>query len=333
MATKYIQLSPIHDTYSLMAYNICIIGAARRVQGTGPFIARYFAHLGHPITGIVGTSETSAREAQLSLLNTYDINTQAYTSFESLCADHNPDIVVISSPADTHLSYLIKALSAGCHVFCEKPLWWPEVKAKPVNRKEYLGQIDQVIELAQDNQRLLHLNTQWPYTLKDFNRLYPNAMVNQPLQSLAMHLSPQSDGVNMLIDGASHGLSMLYQLAGKGDIDSVRMTKETGRLLVQFDFHHTYGTTRTSLGFTRSNETPKAASYQINGCLVKRLITLPGYQIKLQSDQQTIAIQDPLGLSIDDFLAGVDAELKTDELALKQGASHLYQLIEKFYKS
>lgn len=316
-----------------MAYNICIIGAARRIQGTGPFIARYFAHLGHPITGIVGTSETSARQTQQSLLSTYEIKTRAYTSFESLYADHKPDIVVISSPADTHLSYLKKALSSGCHVFCEKPLWWPQSKAEVVSQSEYLGHIDQVIELAQDNQRLLHLNTQWPYTLKDFNRLYPKAMVNQQLESLAMHLSPQSDGVNMLIDGASHGLSLLYQLVGKGDIDSVGITKDTRRLFVQFDFHHTYGTTNTSLSFTQSDETPKAASYQINGCLVKRLITLPGYQIKLQSDQQTIAIQDPLGLSIDDFLAGVDAELKTDELALKQGASHLYQLIEKFYKS
>jgi len=310
-----------------MPYNVGIIGAARRHQGTGPFIARNFVQHGHHIAGIVGTSQTTAFEAQTNLKKEYDIDSQAYTSLDQLTEEHAIDIVVISSPPNSHLKYLEKALDNKCHVFCEKPLWWPQ---ETLSQEDYIYKIDQIISVANKNKCYIHLNTQWPYTLKDFIRLYPDSLRNHQLNQFTMTLSPQSSGVDMLVDAASHGLSMLYQLVGHGEITNLNIEHIDSKALVNFDYQHQTGITNTSLEFIQSNETPKPASYQINGYLVKRIVALPEYQIQLQSGQKIIDIHDPLDRSIEDFLAGIDAQISTDEITLRLGALHLHQLIEAF---
>ncbi len=313
-----------------MPYKVGIIGAARRQQGTGPYIARNFHQLGHRIAGIVGSSKSSSEQTRSDLLNQYGINTEAYTDFSTLAEHHALDIVVISSPPSTHLEYLHQALNDRCHIFCEKPLWWPVNNSDGLSESNYMQEIEDILQLARDHECYLHLNTQWPYTLKDFIRLHPKAISKDGISQFAMYLSPQSTGVNMLVDAASHGLSMLYQLVGDGNIDDIKITQDNQSALIDFDYLHASGCIKSTLGFMQSHETPKPASYQINGFTVKRIVTLPDYQIQLQSDQRTIAIQDPLDTSIKDFLAGIDAQINIDESTLRQGALHLHQLIEHY---
>jgi predicted dehydrogenase len=45
-----------------------------------------------------------------------------YDDYETALAATSPDCVCISTYPDTHESYVLKALEAGCHVFVEKPL-------------------------------------------------------------------------------------------------------------------------------------------------------------------------------------------------------------------
>ncbi len=311
-----------------MSYKIGIIGAARRHQGTGPFIARTFANLGHKISGIVGTSENSVKQAVAELSSHYGINTKGYTNFSELIKQHVIDIIVIASPPGSHLNYLELAVEKKLHIFCEKPFWWPD--NGELELASYEKTLQTIVAKSTANQRYIHLNTQWSYTLKDFSQLHPNAIISNKINQFAMHLSPQSQGITMLVDAASHGLSMLYQLVGAGSLNNITMQQNTNGALIDFDYEHQQGCTRSTLGFTQSNETPKPASYQINGYSVKRTVSLPAYQIQLQSDQQTIAIQDPLDASIRDFLASLDARLKSDKSALILGARHLYQLIENY---
>jgi hypothetical protein len=311
-----------------MSYKIGIIGAARRHQGTGPYIARTFAGLGHEISGIVGTSEHSIKQTLTDLSDLYGIDAQGFTSFSQLIESHALDIIVIASPPGSHLDYLELAAESNLHIFCEKPFWWPENNALTLTLYEQTLQA--VIDKSKTKQRYIHLNTQWPYTLKDFSRLHPSAIINNEIRQFAMRLSPQSEGVSMLIDAASHGLSMLYQLVGRGNLNQIELEKTSNGALIHFDYEHQQGITKSTLGFIQSNETPKPASYQINGHTVNRTVSLPEYQIQLQSGQQTIAIQDPLDASIRDFLASIEAGLEPDEDALILGARHLYQLIEKY---
>ena len=311
-----------------MPYKIGIIGAARRHQGTGPFIARTFARLGHEISGIVGTSDQSTKQAVADLADHYSINTQGYTDINELIEQHDLDIMAIATPPDSHFNFLKCAVENKLHIFCEKPFWWP--KNNELTLSDYLQMLHTLVETSRVNQRYIHLNTQWPYTLKDFRQIHPNAIINNEIKQFAMHLSPQSMGVSMLVDAASHGLSMLYQLLGSGNLENINIQHIHQGALINFDYHHQRGCTKSTLGFLQSDETPKPASYLINGYKVNRTVSLPEYQIQLQSDQQTISIQDPLDASITDFLASLDADLKTDEDTLMLGARHLYQLIENY---
>ena len=314
-----------------MSYKIGIVGAARRHQGTGPFIARIFNQLGHRITGIIGTTRNSAADTCTHLEQQYGIKTQGYTCLEDLLSEHEIDALVISSPPATHLNYLEKALAKKLHVFCEKPLWWPARTGELIAEQEYLANIQHCLDMARQNHCLIHLNTQWTYTLADFYRLYPD-IDSTEIKHFSMNLSPQSQGESMLIDAASHGLSMLYQLVGQGEItDTVVTHASTEQLMVSFGYTHQAGLLQVDLGFIQSQEIPKPASYIINNCRVDRIVSLPEYQIKLQSDERCVAIRDPLLTSVEDFIASLQAGLQTDATLMISGCRHLYQLI-KCYK-
>ena len=55
-----------------------------------------------------------------------------YTSFDEMLEKEKPDVVSIATPNDTHKPLSIKAMAAGCHVLCEKPLAMNTPEAKEI---------------------------------------------------------------------------------------------------------------------------------------------------------------------------------------------------------
>ena len=47
--------------------------------------------------------------------------TRAYEDLDELLEADRPDVVVVATPPDSHAALCLRALEAGCHVFCEKP--------------------------------------------------------------------------------------------------------------------------------------------------------------------------------------------------------------------
>jgi predicted dehydrogenase len=70
---------------------------------------------------------------------------------EDMLGRTKPDVVSICTPPFLHYQQCLMALEHGCHVFCEKPL------------AEDLGEIDRIIEAARLAQRLVVVNSQFPY--------------------------------------------------------------------------------------------------------------------------------------------------------------------------
>ena len=83
----------------------------------GPAHIEGIRRLGDEVLGIVGIdldeAQTKAEELQIE---------KAYASFDEMIADPEIDIVHICSPNYLHYSHSVKALEAGKHVICEKPL-------------------------------------------------------------------------------------------------------------------------------------------------------------------------------------------------------------------
>lgn len=88
-------------------------------------------------SNLYGVANRTYEKAQ-SFANQYGIET-VYNSFDEVLNDENVDVIYISTPHNTHIEFLRKALAAGKHVLCEKSI--------TLNSDE----LEEAIELAQRN--------------------------------------------------------------------------------------------------------------------------------------------------------------------------------------
>lgn len=316
-----------------MTFKVAIVGPGRSKQGTGPFIARSFKQLGCDVQAVVSSSLESANKAVTDLKNEYAINCYAYENLETLLQNHSIDIVAISSPIDSHQQHLSSAIQAGCHVFCEKPLWWSSSEIITESDVQTItNKTTELVHLCSRNNVLLQLNTQWPYTLPTYYKLYPQLKDLQTIESFSMWLAPQSQGSTMIIDAVPHLLSMLYSLVGNGKINNIESnyhaTGDNQDLRIEFDYLHALGDTRVSISLISSNITPKPAAYAINDLRVDRHVELPDYLISLHAVENQLAVEDPLVCSIKNFISTIHSKASSDEVSLIDGMTHLAQIYQ-----
>jgi len=101
-----------------------LVGARRRRQGLGPFVARDLVRAGARVPCFAATSAATRDAASGQLAATCGIEARGYTNVDEMLARERLDALAILSPAETHAAYLESALAAGLHVLCEKPLVW-----------------------------------------------------------------------------------------------------------------------------------------------------------------------------------------------------------------
>src|SRR5688572_33019560 len=95
-----------------------VMGTA--VVGTGfigPVHVEALRRLGRPVLGILGSTPEKGQAAAAALHLP-----KAYQSYEELLADPAISAVHLTSPNRHHFDQCRKALLAGKHVICEKPL-------------------------------------------------------------------------------------------------------------------------------------------------------------------------------------------------------------------
>jgi predicted dehydrogenase len=101
----------------------------------GPVHVEALRRLGVRITGILGVDEAESKKAQKALHLP-----KAYLSLDEVLADAKVDAVHIATPNRLHYEFATKALNAGKHVLCEKPLAMnSEETAKLVKLAEKTG--------------------------------------------------------------------------------------------------------------------------------------------------------------------------------------------------
>ncbi len=313
-------------------FNIAVVGPARSLQGTGPYITRAFHQLGCDIRAVVSSSLQSATAAANHLDKEYGIGCQAFASIEELLEAVPIDIVAICSPPTTHHRYLQAAMDADCHIFCEKPLWWPEQEVRTPECAQHLA--DETLRLVQRARRRninLQLNTQWVYTLPGFYALHcQQNPAPQTIKTFSMWLSPQSTGKQMIIDAVPHALSMLYAIFGAGRIQELRCDSPGDNpdqdLQILFDYLHATGDCTVSLDLNSTDVLPKPAAYALNRQRVDRHVELPDYLISLRSSGKQVPIMDPLTCSVKNYLGSIYSGCGVDETALVDGMEHLLQI-------
>ena len=294
---------------------VAIVGARRRVQGTGEFVARLFAALGCQVEAIVGTSESTLSEALRNLSDAYGLPCRGYLSLHALLAAENIDAVAICSPAESHREHLELALEAGCHVLCEKPLVWPAEGVLPI------AEAFAVRGLA------LEVHLQWPWTLAAFERLHPGVLAQA--ERFEMGLGPVSRGTRMVVDSGSHFLSLLRAIAGPGRLEEARVRFASEE---QLDLSAAYAGSRcrlqTGLRLVRSPEPPRRAYYSVNGHTAERRVD-PPYRLSFctPNPDRCVEFEDPTRRVIDDFVRAALSGRRPDVAGLVEGMAQLEELV------
>ena len=139
-----------------------VIGARTQRQGTGPYIAAGLAAAGLPVTGIVGTGDSSVAEAAQALSDQHGITARGYTDLAQALAELAPLAVAICSPWRFHQAQLEAVAAAGCHCLVEKPLAWPLDH----------GCAAALVSKFAQRHLLLQVVNQWPTTLAAFRAIY-----------------------------------------------------------------------------------------------------------------------------------------------------------------
>ncbi len=314
-------------------YQVAVVGARRKRQGTGEYVAREFARCGCEVRAIVGTSQSSIELARVVLRERYDIECNGYTSLAALLDAEKVDVVAVCSPPHAHLSQLELAAQVGCHVFSEKPLWWSDQLVSAAD--EVREHAEQLLGSFLRQRRYLALNTQWPFTLDAFRRLHPHALAaGRAPERFSMWLSPTSGGRQMLVDSAPHLLSMLYALAGPGEIGQIRAEYmdlpaygARSAMQLSFIYRHALGVTEVEFSLSRCAQPPRPAGYSVNGFGVQRHIELPGYLLSFSANGDSVPVPDPLAAAVADFVRSLEGGREPDRTTIVDGMVQLQQLV------
>ena len=277
--------------------NVAIIGAGRRNNGIGEYIAKYFHAAGAEVSGVLGTTNARVSEAS-SRLESYGIRARAFTEFSDMIKACHPDAVVIASPTATHREYIERCFEEGYHIFCDKPFISP---ADP----DLSGFIVDATVRAREAGVVLCMNSQWPFCLGAYEELC-GRIDPARVERFSMRLSPLVKGRDMIPDSVPHALSILYCSIGPGRIEDISFTGEDDALAVSLTYHGKEATCSVSIDLVRETTQPRTFSFGFNGCIAERFIDLDTYTIHLTCRGKTLNIADPLELSVRDFLAAAE---------------------------
>lgn len=117
---------------------------------------------------VVGTFDISAERQKISS----EQNHKIYDSLEEVLVDEAIEAVLIATPNDVHKDLAIRALQAGKHVVCEKPV--------TMNVEE----LDEVLAVAKETGKtfMVHQNRRWDPDFLIIRDLYQNKQIGDLFQ-------------------------------------------------------------------------------------------------------------------------------------------------------
>lgn len=264
-----------------------VVGARRRRNGTGAFVARWLARHGARVVAVAGSSPASSQEAADAL------GAVAFSSVGEML--EHVDAVAICSPSEHHREHLEAALAAGVHVFCEKPLL--------LSDGDTVRDTQRLADAFAERGRVLYLNTQWVHTLSAFEQLH--GAFSRP-RRFEMGLGPSRPDAALFSESASHPVSLLLSLGARPDVGGGSAEWSADRLRLRFTVPGEGADIEAELDFRHCPEPPRPAWYAIDGRRIDRVLS-PEYDIGFQSGDARVDIEDPLSSSVRQFLDEVAA--------------------------
>lgn len=283
------------------AFRVGVVGARRVREGTGEFLARFLRAAGTKVVAVLGTSAASAGEAAAGLATRHGIAATPYDDLERMLAEARLDALVVASPDASHRAFLERALSAGLHVLCEKPLLHGEPDAVEAGQR--------LVDAYAARGLCLAVDTQWRYALPSYLRLHPD--VNpRSARRFRMELSPRVLGPAALPAALPHPLALLDHVfpAHEQPLEDIRWRMEASDAW-SVAFRHPGGADGVACEIVlRACATqPRPAAFGFDGAMARRAIHEPGYRLALTTDDalREVALPDPVEALVKAFVARV----------------------------
>jgi myo-inositol 2-dehydrogenase/D-chiro-inositol 1-dehydrogenase len=139
------------------------------VVGLGRIGKIHLNNLSRLLPGAEVIATMDPLEESVQIAREYGIPTLCST-IDELLALEGLDAVVVCSPTDTHATFTMKALEAGLHVFCEKPL------------DLSLQKVDEIVKVAENSGRKLMVgfNRRFDPDFEKVRELVANGSVGDP---------------------------------------------------------------------------------------------------------------------------------------------------------
>ena len=273
------------------------MGAGRSRNGLGPFLARDLEAAGCAVTAVIGRDPERTAAAAAELVERHGHPVQAHTDAGAALAATAPDALIVAAPIVAHRRGLEAALQHRVAVLCEKPLVAPEEH----------DSVAALLDGFAEQGLLLMENCQWPHALRGLDRLLPGAR-QRPPERVEMLLAPSGTGRAMVVDTLSHLLSVLQMLVAIGGETRLGRVAFSGlqpdatRGTVELELESPFPRLRSSLYLERCATQPRPAWVAVDGRRVERQIDMSDYSMSLCSEDQSMAIEDPLTLLVRDFV-------------------------------
>ncbi|MFT7462296.1 MAG: putative dehydrogenase [Pseudohongiellaceae bacterium] len=312
----------------MSAPRVAIIGARRRRQGLGPFVAKQLLTAGAEVAGIVGTSPETVAAGVADLRQSLGLELTGATSLRALLETEHVDAVAILTPAETHAEQLAAALDSGLSVLCEKPFVW--------GTPDDLQTTTELVEAFSHAGLLLHENCQWPFTLPAFDALHPGLREQGPPSRFSMNLGPSVTGPATIGDSLPHAISLLQAIAPAtraelSDVNFSTRDETASELTVSFSWPADAGPVQATVELSQEAEQPRRAGYSIDGHQAARMIRSADYAQFFGDGARLVDVPDPLGQLIAAFVAALEVQMASSDPAAKHGSTPglRYDMIER----
>ncbi len=277
----------------MASIRVAVLGAS----GIGRFHVREFLRAGTDVVSILGSSSESAQNTATAIAKEFGTHPRAYSDLDTLLEEEKLDAVSICTPPRLHFEQIKQCLNAKLHVLCEKPLVYD-------GSSDTGPQIEKLFRLAQNQDRILSVNTQWPSVLPVVSQFVDLSDV----KSFSFSSQPGEAGVEMLFDHLPHANSMLVKMIPRGRVADISFEMKSSKAIsVSFDYHADGSVCHVSYLFQFKKERPRDLAFAINDVTFEREIK-GGYSQALVVNGEAVAIEDPFKTSISKFVSAIQGE-------------------------
>lgn len=281
---------------------VAILGAS----GIGNYHAREFHNAGCDVCAILGSTEKSSIETALRLEREFGIKTNSYYDLYTLLKSEKLDAVSICTPSSLHSYQIKKCIEGNLNILCEKPFVFDSLNDNYNTAKE-------LMELANKKDKVVYVNTQWPVVIPYFRKYIDFNGIKSFDMSIG---STRYKGIDMLTEWIPHINSMVLNLFSNGRVENINFNLiSDDRIDGEFDFinnksiHVTYT-------ITYKEEKPTDIAFGFDGNKFKRLIG-PNYRQQFAFNDTVFDIEDPLKLSLRDFIKAINNKDKSQKYILE----------------